>query len=65
MLNKEQLEQLWGEYKFNRSQNQLNFLYELLEEDFKRLVNLLLKMKGKLVNYCPGNLKEIEELEKL
>lgn len=46
----------------NRSKNQTNFLFELLNEDFNLLVKLERKIKEKLVFYCPSTLDEVNQI---
>ncbi len=43
----------------NRSKNQTNFLFELLNEDFDLLVKLERKIKEKMIFYCPSTLEEV------
>lgn len=43
----------------NRSKNQTNFLFELLNEDFDLLVKLEKKIKEKMLFYCPSTLEEV------
>ena len=45
---------------FNRSIQQTNFLFELLGNDFEKLINLELKIKNNFIHYCPGDLEEVD-----
>lgn len=46
----------------NRSKNQTNFLFELLNENFNLLVKLERKIKEKMVFYCPSTLEEVNQI---
>jgi len=59
-LSDELLEYLTTNY--NRSKNQLQFLYNLLDGDFDKLLLLEEKIKEKHINYCPGCIKEINNI---
>lgn len=48
----------------NRSKNQTNFLFELLNEDFDLLVKLEKKIKEKMLFYCPSTLEEVNVILK-
>ena len=45
---------------FNRSIQQTNFLFELLGNNYQRLIDLELKIKNNFINYCPGDLEDVE-----
>jgi len=50
---------------FNRSIQQTNFLFELLDNDFQRLIDLELKIKNSFIHYCPSNIDEVNQIMKL
>lgn len=46
----------------NRSLRQTEFLYDLLNKDFKKLVLLEQKIKNNHLSYCPGSKEDCEEV---
>ena len=48
--------------KFNRSKSQVQFLYQLVDGDFEKLLQLEVQMKNLFVSYCPGDKEEVEKL---
>lgn len=57
-LNSEQMEFIT---KFsNRSRNQTNFLFQLVDGDFEKLKMLECKMKNCFYNACPGDKKTVD-----
>jgi len=50
---------------FNRSVQQTNFLFELLGNDFQKLIDLELKIKNNFIYYCPDDLNEVDFIMKL
>ena len=59
-LKDDQLKYLTSTY--NRSKNQLQFLYDLLDGNFDKLLLLHEKIKEKHINYCPGDIDEINNI---
>lgn len=50
--------------KFNRSKSQVQFLYQLVDGDFEKLLQLEVQMKNLFVSYCPGDKEEVEKILK-
>jgi len=50
---------------FNRSVQQTNFLFELMDNDFQKLIDLELKIKNNFIHYCPSNLNEVDSIMKI
>jgi len=50
---------------FNRSVQQTNFLFELLNKDYGKLITLELKIKNNFISYCPGDLEEVDKIMSL
>lgn len=48
--------------KFNRSKNQTQFLYNLVDCDFDKLLELEIKMRKKYISYCPGDTEEVNKI---
>ena len=46
----------------NRSKAQTNFLFELCDGDFQKLVLLEEKIKNNFLSYCPKNKDEVENI---
>lgn len=46
----------------NRSKNQSNFLYELCDFDFDKMMLVENKIKEKFLCYCPSNKEELTKL---
>lgn len=51
--------------KTNRSKGQTQFLFELCDMDFDKLVVLEETLKNNFVFYCPGNKKSVEKVLKM
>lgn len=51
--------------KFNRSKNQTNFLYNLVDGDFDKLLVLELKIKRNFIHYCPGDVDSVNDILKM
>ena len=49
----------------NRSLGQTNFLLELLDNDYHKLITLEEKIKNNFLHYCPCDIEEIEKILKL
>jgi len=47
---------------FNRSKNQTQFLYDLLDGDFDKLFQLELTIKNKHIHYCPSDMEEVNKI---
>ncbi len=62
-LDKERLD--WLTDKTNRSNGQTQFLYNLLEGDFEKLVQLEMQLRNCLCGYCPGDMEEVEKVLKM
>lgn len=48
--------------QFNRSLNQIKFLFELCDNDFEKLTKLENKIKDNFLFYCPGDKEEVEKV---
>lgn len=59
-LDKNLMEELTN--KTNRSRNQTQFLFELCDFNFEKLVELERKIKNNFVSYCPGDKEEVERV---
>ncbi len=46
----------------NRSKAQTNFLFDLCDGDFQKLVMLEEKIKNNFLSYCPGDKEEVEKI---
>jgi hypothetical protein len=46
----------------NRSKGQTNFLYDLCDGDFQKLVTLEEKIRNNFLSYCPGDKEEVEKI---
>ena len=46
----------------NRSKAQTNFLFDLCDGDFQKLVRLEEKIKNNFLGYCPGDKEEVEKI---
>jgi len=46
----------------NRSKAQTNFLFDLCDGDFQKLVRLEEKIKNNFISYCPGDVENVEEI---
>ena len=57
-LDKERLDYIVS--KTNRSNNQTQFLYNLLDGDFQKLKELEIKIKNNFIHYCPGDMESVE-----
>lgn len=49
----------------NRRTAQEEFLFNLCDNDFDKLLELEAKMKKHFIHYCPGDKDEVEKLLKL
>lgn len=45
-----------------RSKAQTNYLFDLCDGDFQKLVKLEEKIKNNFIGYCPSSKKEIEKI---
>lgn len=45
-----------------RSLGQTKFLLDLLDNDFKKLIELEEKIKNLFIHYCPGDRKECDKI---
>lgn len=52
-------------HEFNRSKNQTNFLYNLVEGDFDKLLELEHKIKRNFLHYCPGDVNSVNDILKM
>jgi hypothetical protein len=59
-MDKEKLEKLAR--LFNRSNNQLNFLFELLDNDLKLLFKLENTIRNNFLSYCPSDKVELDKV---
>jgi hypothetical protein len=55
----------WLTDKTNRSPHQTQFLFDLLDGDYEKLLALELQLANCMVNYCPGDLEAVEEVMKM
>lgn len=62
-LDKERMD--WLTDRTNRSKNQTQFLFDLLDGDWNRLLLLEVKVKNNFLYYCPGDLESVVEVESL
>ena len=62
-LSKERLD--WLSAKVNRSKHQTDFLFNLVDGDFKKLLQLEMQLYNCYVGYCPGDKEDVEEVMKL
>jgi len=62
-LDKERLD--WFTSKVNRSKNQEQFLFNLVDGDFEKLKQLEMQLYNCFVFYCPDNVEEVEKIMKL
>lgn len=46
----------------NRSKNQTQFLFELCDFNFEKLVELERKIKNNFIFYCPGDKDELNHI---
>ena len=46
----------------NRSKGQTNFLYDLCDGDFQKLVRLEEKIRNNFLSYCPDDKEEVEKI---
>ena len=46
----------------NRSKGQTNFLFDLCDGDFQKLVRLEEKIKNNFLSYCPNDKEEVEKI---
>ena len=46
----------------NRSKGQTNFLFDLCDGDFQKLVKLEEKIKNNFLSYCPEDKEEVEKI---
>jgi hypothetical protein len=46
----------------NRSKGQTNFLYDLCDGDFQKLVSLEEKIRNNFLSYCPDDKEEVEKI---
>jgi hypothetical protein len=46
----------------NRSKGQTNFLFDLCDGDFQKLVLLEEKIKNNFLSYCPDDKEEVEKI---
>jgi hypothetical protein len=60
VLSAKQLEYLGKQ--FNRSKGQSQFLFQLVDGDFDKLVSLEMKIKNCFVSYCPGDVETVEAI---
>lgn len=59
-LKKEYLEAL--STVINRSNGQTLFMYQLVDGDITRFFELVYKMKKHFINYCPGDVDEVNKI---
>lgn len=59
-LDKERLD--WLTDRTNRSNNQTQFLFNLLNGDYEKLLRLEEQVKNCFLFYCPGDLESVEEV---
>ena len=62
-LDKETLDMFSA--KVNRSKNQTQFLFNLVEGDFEKLKQLEMQLYNCFVCSCPGDKEEVEEVMKM
>jgi D-hexose-6-phosphate mutarotase len=62
-LDKERLN--WLTDRTNRSNNQTQFLFQLVDGDFEKLKALEVQVKNCFVFYCPGDKEAVEEVMKM
>ena len=62
-LDKETLDMFSA--KVNRSKNQTQFLFNLVDGDFEKLKQLEVQLKNCFCYYCPGDKEEVENVLKL
>ena len=48
--------------KTKRSKGQTNYLFDLCDGDFQKLVKLEEKIKNNFIGYCPSSKEEIEKI---
>lgn len=46
----------------NRSKGQTNFLFNLCDGDFQKLVILEEKIRNNFISYCPADKEEVEKI---
>ena len=46
----------------NRSKGQTNFLFDLCDGDFQKLVRLEEKIRNNFLSYCPDDKEEVEKI---
>ena len=46
----------------NRSKGQTNFLYDLCDGDFEKLLRLEEKIRNNFLSYCPSDKEEVEKI---
>ena len=46
--------------QFNRSKTQSQFLFQLVDGDFDKLLSLELKIKNCFISYCPGDVDAVD-----
>lgn len=59
-LDKQRLDELTS--VTNRSDGQTQFLFQLVDGDFRKLMLLESKIKTNHVGYCPGDKEEVEKI---
>jgi hypothetical protein len=62
-LDKERME--WLTDLTNRHPRQTQFLFDLLDGDYEKLLALELQLANCMVNYCPGDLETVEEVMRM
>jgi uncharacterized protein YlaN (UPF0358 family) len=59
-MDKEQVD--FVSTKFNRSKTQVQFLFQLVDGDFDKLLQLEVQMKNLFVSYCPSDKEEVRKI---
>lgn len=55
----------WLTDRTNRSNRQTIYLYQLLDANFEKLIQLEIKIKNCFISYCPASKDEVEKIMKM